>query len=294
MIRLNGAKIFSAIDIRQGYHHIALSEDAIPKTAFTLGTGEKWEFVKVPFGLSQAPAYFMALINKVLEGCENFALGYIDDILIYSTDEETHLIHLEAIFHCLQEAKLKLKLSKCSFFKKHLHYLGHLISSDGLLPTVEKTFAIKDFAPPTNVHEVQVAMGMFNYYRKYIPNFAEIAKSIVGLTKKNTKFQWTEKCQLEFDTLKKYLTEGPILVYPDPDKDYHLFTDVSKETWSAVLMQDQKTIPSDTPDLQPVAYQSGTFKGSQLNWATLTKEAYAIYMAFRKFSFYLEGAFTNL
>ena len=292
--RLNGAKIFSAIDIRQGYHHIALSEDAIPKTAFTLGTGEKWEFVKVPFGLSQAPAYFMALINKVLEGCEKFALGYMDDILIYSTDEETHLIHLEAIFHRLQEAKLKLKLSKYSFFKKHLHYLGHLISSDGLLPTVEKTIAIKDLAPPSNVHEVQVAMGMFNYYRKFIPNFAEIAKSIVSLTKKNTKFQWTEKCQVAFDTLKNYLTEGPILVYPDPTKDYHLFTDASKETWSAVLMQDQNTSPTNVPDLRPVAYQSGTFKGSQLNWATLTKEAYAIYMAFRKFSFYLEGAFTNL
>ena len=144
--RLNGAKIFSAIDIRQGYHHIALSEDTIPRTAFTLGTGKKWEFVKVPFGLSQAPAYFMALINKVLEGCKEFALGYMDDILIYSTDEETHLIHLEAIFHHLQDAKWKLKLSKCSFFKKHLHYLGHLISSDGLLPTVEKT-CNKGFGP---------------------------------------------------------------------------------------------------------------------------------------------------
>ena len=292
--RLNGAVIFSAIDIRQGYHHIALSEDAIPKTAFSLETGEKWEFLKVPFGLSQAPAYFMALINKVLEGCEVFALGYMDDILIYSPDEETHLIHIEAIFIRLQEAKLKLKLSKCSFFKKHLHYLGHLISSDGLLPTVEKTAAIKDLAQPKNVHEVQVVMGMFNYYRKFIPNFAEIAKSIVELTKKNVKFDWTEKCQLAFDTLKSCLTEGPILVYPNPSKDYHLFTDASKDTWSAILMQDQNTVSSDCLDLRPVAYQSGTFKGSQLNWATLTKEAYAIYMAFRKFSFYLDGALTNL
>ena len=292
--RLNGATIFSAIDIRQGYHHIALSEDAIPKTAFSLETGEKWEFLKVPFGLSQAPAYFMALINKVLEGCEEFALGYMDDILIYSPDEETHLIHIETIFNRLQEAKLKLKLSKCSFFKKHVHYLGHLISSDGLLPTVEKTIAIKDLAPPRNVHEVQVVMGMFNYYRKFIPNFAEIAKSIVDLTKKNVNFEWTEKCQLAFDTLKTCLVEGPILVYPDPNKDYHLFTDASKDTWSAVLMQDQSTVSSDCLDLRPIAYQSGTFKGSQLNWATLTKEAYAIYMAFRKFSFYLEGALTNL
>ena len=292
--RLNGEMIFSAIDIRQGYHHIALSKDAIPKTAFSLETGEKWEFLKVPFGLSQAPAYFMALINKVLEGCEEFALGYMDDILIYSPDKETHLIHIEAIFKCLQEAKLKLKLSKCSFFKKNLHYLGHLISSDGLLPTVEKTIAIKDLAPLRNVHEVQVVMGMFNYYQKFIPNFAEIAKSIVELTKKNVKFEWTEKCQLAFDTLKTCLVEGPILVYPDRNKDYHLFTDASKDTWSAVLMQDQSMVSSDCFDLRPIAYQSGTFKGSQLNLATLTKEAYAIYMAFRKFSFYLEGAFRNL
>ena len=101
--------IFSAIDIRQGYHHIALSEDAIPKTAFSLSTGEKWEFVKVPFGLSQAPAYFMALINKVLAGCEAFASGYMDDILIFSCDEETHLEHIEAIFHCLQDAKIEIE-----------------------------------------------------------------------------------------------------------------------------------------------------------------------------------------
>ena len=167
--RLNGVKVFSAIDIRQGYHHIALSEDAIPKTAFSFSTAEKWEFLKVPFGLSQAPAYFMALITKVLAGCETFPLGYMDDILIFSSDEEAHLDHIEAIFHCLQDAKLKLKLSKCNFFKKHLHYLGHLVSADGLLPTVEKTVAIKDLAPPTNVHEVQVVMGMFNYYHKFIP-----------------------------------------------------------------------------------------------------------------------------
>ena len=292
--RLNSAKVFSTIDIRQGYHHIALSEDAIPKTAFSFSTGEKWEFLKVPFGLSQAPAYFMALITKVLAGCETFALGYMDDILIFSSDEEAHLDHIEAIFHHLQDAKLKLKLSKCNFLKKHLHYLGHLVLADGLLPTVEKTVAIKDLAPPTNVHEVQVVMGMFNYYHKFIPNFAEVAKSIVELTKKNMKFDWTNKCQVAFDTLKNTLIERPILVFPDPNKDYHLFTDASKAMWSAILMQDQNTVTSDSLDLQPIAYQSGTFKGSQLNWATLTKEAYAIYMAFQKFSFYLESAFTNL
>ena len=100
---------------------------------------------------------------------------------------------------------------------------------------------------------------------------------------------WTSKHQLAFDTLKDCLMQSPILVYPDPNREYHLFTDASKYTWSAILMQEDVY-----GELKPIAFQSGTFKGSQLNWATLTKEAYAIYMAFRKFSYYLEGAKTIL
>ena len=121
--RLKRTKIFTAIDLRQGYHHIALTEDSIQKTAFTT-TFVKWEFVKCPFGLNQVPAYFMALINNVLEGCDGFAIAYMDDILICSPDEKTHLKHLEIIFKKLKKAKLKIKLSKYSFLKKHLNYLG--------------------------------------------------------------------------------------------------------------------------------------------------------------------------
>ena len=123
-------------------------------------------------------------------------MGYMDDILIFSPDEETHLKHLEIIFHKLEEAKLKIKMTKCTFFKKYLHYLHHLISAEGILPTKEKTAAIKDLAPPTNVHEVQIVMGMFNYYKKFIPNFSEIAKDIVKLTKIGVEFQWTPKDNL--------------------------------------------------------------------------------------------------
>ena len=261
---------------------------SIPKTAFTTPWG-KWEFLKCPFGLNQALAYFMALINRVLEGCEAFAIVYMDDILIFSVDEDEHLKHLQIIFERLQNAKLKIKLTKCSFFKKHLHYLGHIITANGILPTKEKTAAIMEMAPPTNVHEVQLVMGMFNYYKKFIPNFSEIAKPIIELIKKEVPFIWTSKRQLAFDTLKDCLMKSPILVYPDPNKEYHLFTDASKYTWSAILMQEDVD-----EKLKPIAFQSGTFKGSQLNWATLTKEAYAIYMAFCKFSYYLEGAKTIL
>ena len=114
--RLKGAKVFSTIDLRQGYHHIALTDESIPKTAFATPWG-KWEFLKCPFGLNQAPAYFMALINRVLEGCEAFSTVYMDNILIFSVDEDKHLKHLHIIFEKLQNAKLKIKLTKCSFSK---------------------------------------------------------------------------------------------------------------------------------------------------------------------------------
>ena len=164
--RLKGTKIFTTIDLRQGYHHIALTEDSIQKTAFTTPFG-KWEFVKCPFGLNQAPAYIMALINNVLEGCDGFAIAYMDDILIYSPDEKTHLKHLEIIFMKLKKAKLKIKISKCSFLKKYLHYLGHLQSEDGMLPMKEKTATIRELVPPTNVHEIQQKCMMNHMYDQW-------------------------------------------------------------------------------------------------------------------------------
>ena len=144
--KLKGAKIFTTIDLQQSYHHVALMDDSICKTAFTTPFG-KLEFLKCPFGLNQAPAYFMALINNVLEGCDVFAVAYMDNILVYSPDENTHLKHLEIIFMKLKKARLKIKISKCSFLKKHLHYLGHLISAECILPMREKTAAIKELVP---------------------------------------------------------------------------------------------------------------------------------------------------
>ena len=123
--KLQGYKIFSTLDLRSGYYHIGLSHSAKPKTAFVISGMGKYEFNRVPFGLAQAPAHFQKLINEVLTDC-NFAMGYLDDIIIFSKTEEEHLEHLETIFNRLREAGLKLKLQKCSFFMKHIQYLGHL------------------------------------------------------------------------------------------------------------------------------------------------------------------------
>ena len=131
--KLLGYKVFSSLDLRSRYYHISLTDSAKPKSAFVLSSLGKYQFNRVPFGLAQAPAYFQKLINDVLKGC-NFAMGYLDDIIIYSRSEKEHLEHLEEIFIRLKAAGLKLKLEKCCFFKKQIQYLGHLISADGIQP----------------------------------------------------------------------------------------------------------------------------------------------------------------
>ena len=154
--QLQGSKIFSALDMRSGYFHIELSEEAKPKTAFVPGGphGSKYQFNRCPFGLSQAPTYFQRLVHEVLRGLP-FTFGYLDDILIFSSGVEAHLEHLRKVFLRLREAKLKLKASKCSFFKKHIQYLGHLVLGDGIEPLPEKLEAVENMPPPKTPKEVR-------------------------------------------------------------------------------------------------------------------------------------------
>ena len=281
--KLQGYKIFSTLDLRSGYYHIGLSEDAKPKTAFVVAGMGKYQFNRVPFGLAQAPAYFQRLINEVLTGLD-FAMGYLDDIIIFSRTEEEHLRHLEIIFERLRGADLKLKLQKCSFFKKHIQYLGHLLSEEGIQPLPEKLESISKMPTPKNAKQVKQFLGLVGYYRKFVPRFADISRILTKLTRKNEEFKWTTECEKCFKLLKEYLQEAPILRYPDPAASYMLYTDASKYAYAGVLTQTVE----DTD--HPVAYVSSLFRGSQLNWAALTKEAYAIYMSVKKLSFYLDSA----
>ena len=289
---LKGSKVFSTLDMCSGYHHVEMTKKARPKTAFTLPANlGKWEFLRCPFGLAQAPEYFQRLINEVLAPFD-FAFGYLDDILIYSPDVKTHLKHLELIFQRLHEVDLKLKMEKCSFLKKHIQYLGHIVSGEGIKPIPEKLSAIQQMPRPYTPKEVKQFLGLVGYYRKFIPHYADIARPLHALTRKDTVFEWSDICQKSFDLLKTMVSEEPILVYPDPSKPYVLFKDASKYAWSCVLTQeyihemDGKTVKI----LHPISYQSGLFKGSQLNWACLTKEAYAIYMSIKKLDYYLVNA----
>ena len=155
------------MDLRSGYYYIGLKD----------------QFNRVPFGLAQAPAYFQKLINDVLKGC-NFAMGYLDDIIIYSRSEKEHLEHLEEIFTRLKTAGLKLKLEKCCIFKKHIQYLVHLISADGIQPLPEKLESIAKMPAPKNPKQVKQFLGLVGYYRKFVPRFADISRVLTHLTKR--------------------------------------------------------------------------------------------------------------
>ena len=288
--RLKGSKIFSTFDLRSGYHHMELSPDARAKSAFVTLL-DKFEFTRCPFGLTEAPAYFQRLINKVIKGLP-FAFGYLDDVLIHSPDIESHLQHIKILFQRLREADLKLKDSKCKYFKTHVQYLGHLVSGKGIKPLPTKLESVKKMPATTTPKEIKQFLGLVGYYRKFIPRFADIASPMTNLTKQDVSFEWTLQCQASFEMLKDALITSPILKYPNPKKTYTLFTDASKYAWACVLTQehDYEKDGKAFKINHPITFASDLFKGNQLNWAALIKEAFTIYSFIKKLSYYLEDA----
>ena len=165
-------------------------------------------------------------------GCADFAMGYLDDIIIFSKTEEEHLHHLEEIFSRLQHFGLKMKWEKCAFFKQHIQYLGHLISNEGFEPLPEKLESIRKMPAPKLPKEVKQFLGLIGYYRKFIPRFSDLSRPLTRLTRHDAKFEWSEKCKKSFNHLCELLMEYPILRYPDPSKPYTIYTAASGIRWS--------------------------------------------------------------
>ena len=196
---LGKAKYFTSLDLKSGYWQVAMNEKDKEKTAFTCHKG-LFEFNVLPFGLSNAPAVFQELMSIVLQGCNAFVTAYLDDILAFSSTLEDHLEHLSIIFGKLRQHKSKLK--KCSFLKMETHYLGFVINDFGIKPDQLKVEAIRTLPVPTCVREVRSFIGMCSYYRRFIPNFSQIAEPIIALTRKYAHFKWTEQHQKAFEFLK--------------------------------------------------------------------------------------------
>jgi hypothetical protein len=200
--QLKDAKIFSKIDLRSRYHQVRIKDEDISKTAFRTRYGH-YEFTVVPFGLSNTPAVFMCLMNGVFRNyLDKFVIFFLDDILVYYKIEEEHEQHLRMVFQVLREHQQYAKLSKCSFYQRQIHYLGHIISEEGIVVDPEKVQAIREWPAPRNVVEVRSFMGLAGYYRRFITEFSRIAHSITSLQRKGKKFQWTEECESSFQGLK--------------------------------------------------------------------------------------------
>ena len=206
--KLNDLKYFPTFNLHAGYHHISLEEESIPKTTFTSPFG-KYKYLKVPFGLAQALAYFQELKTKVVKGLP-FTKAYLDGIIIYSKSAKEHLDHLQQVFHILWNAKLTMKWNKCHFFGKEIQYLGHILSNTTIKPLPSQTAAIKPINPPKTAKQVRAFLGLFGYYHKFIKNFAHIAEPLMALTQHDAKFTWTSSHLTAFNTLKGTYISLPI------------------------------------------------------------------------------------
>eukprot|EP00253_Pinus_taeda_P019414 PITA_19414 len=277
--QVKGATVFSKIDLRSGYHQIRIKDEDIAKTAFRTRYGH-YEFVVLPFGLTNAPATFMCLMNGIFHPyLDQFVLIFIDDILIYSRTIEEHHEHLRIVLQTLREHQLYAKFSKCDFFKAEIQYLGHIITKDGIAVDPEKINVIMDWPVPKDVADVRSFMGLAGYYRRFVEGFSKVAFPITSLQKKGKLFHWTPNCQKSFEQLKHLLTTAPILSIADPSKDYVVCTDASKEGLGGLLMQEGRVI----------AYESRKLKEHEQKYSAYDLELAAIIHALKMWRHYLMG-----
>ena len=202
--QLRGASVFSKIDLRSGYYQLRVKEVDVPKTAFRTRYGH-YEFLVMPFELTNAPTTFMNLMNRVfLPYLDQFVVVFIDDILVYFKDAHEHEHHLTIVLQTLRENQLFAKLSKCDFWLKEVSFLGHIVSPEGIRVDPVKIEAIVNWKPPRNVTEVRSFLGLAGYYRRFVQGFSVIASSLTRLIRKGVKFEWDDKCQSSLKDSKKY------------------------------------------------------------------------------------------
>ena len=283
---LEGSTVYSCLDLRQGFWQIPVAEEDRHKTAFITHKG-LFEFNKVAFGLCNAPSAFVQLMNAALGDAQyNHVIAYLDDVVIHSKDLESHLEHLQDVFRRFEEAGLRLKMSKCQFLKPEVSFLGHIVSQKGIHVSPEKIEAISNLDPPTNVRGVRGFLGMCSYYRKFLPHFADIARPLTNLTKKQEKFKWSKECQNAFDELKHGLSTAPVLSFPSPERPFIVHTDASAFAIGAVLSQMDATGEKE----QVVQYLSHKLSEQQCRWSASERECFAIVYALGKFRPYLLGS----
>ncbi|PKU59077.1 putative mitochondrial protein [Dendrobium catenatum] len=274
--QLQGATIFSKLDLRSGYHQIRVREGDEWKTAFKVRDG-LYEWLVMPFGMSNAPSRFMRLMNQFFQPLlSKFVIVYFDDILIYNPDLHTHLQHLEQVLQILKEQRLYCHPKKCQFMNSRIRFLGFILSAAGIEVDPDKIEAIVTWPVPCSFTEVRRFHGLTSFYRRFIANFSSIAAPLTELLKPST-FSWTPTAQDSFDELKKKMTATPVLRLPDFNKLFQVECDASNLGIGAVLSQEG----------QPIAYFSEKLNEVRQRYSTYDKEFYAIVRALHHWSHYL-------
>lgn len=277
---VGSAKFVSKFDLLKGYWQIPLTERAQEIAAFITPSG-LYAYKVMPFGLRNAPATFQRLMNQVLGDLEGCAV-YLDDVVIFSDDWDTHMARIRSLFERLAAARLTVNLAKCDFAKATVTYLGHVVGQGQVRPVSVKVLAIQEYPPPTTKKELMRFLGLVGYYRSFCRNFSSVVAPLTNLLKNNVKFLWSSSCQQASQNVKTLLCSDPVLVAPRMDKPFKLQVDASHVGAGAVLLQ------TDAAGIdRPVCYFSKKFNKHQLNYSVVEKETLALVWALSHFHVYV-------
>lgn len=302
--RLGNARIYTRLDLREAYHRLRIKKGDEWKTAFRTRYGH-FEYLVVPFGLTNAPAAFQAYINRALSDLvDRICVVYLDDILIYSRTAEDHVEHVRMVLDRLREYKLYAKLEKCEFHTQQTEYLGYIVTPDGLSIDTSRVATIQEWPEPTSVREIRIFVGFVNYYRRFVHNFSRIVAPLNEMTKKgpgcargghaqrreeSVELELTPEARRAFETLKQAFLKVPILGHYDPNKECRVETDASGNAICGILSQADQSVGGKI-QWRPVAFYSRKMSSAERNYDTHDHELLAIVESLKEWRRYLEGS----
>lgn len=290
---VRGAKYFSTLDLKSAYNACLIRPEDRHKTNFYSGIGLR-QHARLAMGLANAPSFFQRLMERLVadmvhpETGKPFAKAYLDDVIIFSNTWQEHLLHVRMVVQCLQAAGLKLSASKCYWGQRAVLYLGHIVNGAGTRPNPKLCQGVQEFPVPTSIKQVQAFLGICNYFRNYIPKFADLAAPLHRLTHKDgsnhISSRWGPPEQAAFDALKLALVSPPCLRQPDFTKTFYLHTDASAVALGAVLTQ-----INEVGEHQPIGFASRLLRGPEPRYSATESECLAVIWAVEHFRHYLHG-----